>query len=387
MSEEVKQAASQPAETQSSDESKGNVSMQQATNMLLRSIKERVAAEEKPAEQKTDSGDSVTEVAQGDAEAEPEQSQETMEEVDTAKGDDSTQAEESSTDDSSESDVLSKFESLPQEVKDALKAELEARDKRMQEKIGKRIGKEVGKKKALEEALEATRRELEELKTKPAEKEVVVAPPPNPNDPLSDVLDEGTLDKRVMEAKQAKRWAEAQLDRDDFDDAPPEVNGKQLSKSEVKAILRNSAILIEDHVPIKQQQLKKMAEAKAKARSEFQWWNEPQSAQYQMAKAIIRERPYLATDPEGDIIISQIVEGRMATEARKKAATEKKATATKTVAKAPSDQVATSAVGSFMSRESGEKAAQRKAEEDRQALKKKGNMSERDAIRFLFRKP
>lgn len=383
MSDEVNKAASQPVVTpQTSDEKtgKGNMSMQQATNMLLRSITERVEAEAKPAEQKPDSGDQVAKEAETPV---TEQTQET----ETATGDDSTQAEEEASADSSESDVLSKFESLPQEVKDALKAELEAREKRIQEKIDKRIGKEVGKKKALEEALEATRRELEELRTKPAEKEVVVAPPPNPNDPLADVLDESTLEKRVMEAKTAKRWAEAQLDRDDFDDAPPEVNGKQLSKSEVKAILRNAAILMEDHVPVKQQQLRKMQEAKARARSEFQWWHEPSSAQYQMAKAILRERPYLATDPEGDIIISQIVEGRLAYEARKKGTSEKKAPATKVAPKPPSDQVASPAVGSFISRDSGEKMAQRKAEEDRQALKKKGNMSERDAIRYLFRKP
>ena len=214
----------------------------------------------------------------------------------------------------------------------------------LQDKIDKRIGKEVAKRKTLEDQLAIQREELEKLKAiaaQPQEAPSQAAPTViDPSQPLSHV---GTIEALNAEHKQAKeviRAAEAMLDQFDSGVDSVDYQGTAYSKAQVKQILRNAKVTVEDLIPQRYQFLQGRDGWRARAHEEFPFLKDKTTKEYQLVESARRNYPIIAALPDADYVLGLAVEGIKAVEARKAAAAK---SAPKPAAKAPASQVATSA--------------------------------------------
>ena len=256
----------------------------------------------------------------------------------------------------------------------------------LQEKIDKRIGKEVAKRKTLEDQLAVQREELEKLKAavaQPQEAPSQAAPTViDPSQPLSHV---GTVEALNAEHKQAKeviRAAEAMLDEFDSGTDSVDYQGTSYTKAQVKQILRNAKVTIEDLIPQRYQFLQGRDGWRAKAFEEFPFLKDRTTKEYQMVEQARRNYPIIANLPDADYVLGLAVEGIKAVEARKAAAAK---TAPKPAAKAPASQVATSATSS-RSRVADDTVQRQQVGREVAAIKsQKRNLSTNDVTSILLK--
>lgn len=359
---DINEAASQPAETQTSDGGRGNnVTVDQFAAMLQRG---------KIPETETETGAATsdeTENPQDSAQiAESEQTQPTPEEQPAE-----TQDPEDETAEEGESEVLS-------QDKEALPPEL-------QKAIDKRIGKEVARRKALEDEKKALASELEQLKAAQAQQPeqpqapVVVNTPDQPLAHISTVQD---LQREHQQAKSITQVAEDLLDQ--FEPGVEKVmyGDREYTKAEVKTIYRNAKRTVEEFIPQRHQFLQAKQMWRAKALTDFPFLKDKTSAEYQMAQTAIRNYPWIEGAPDSDYIVGLAVKGQMALEAEKKA----KAAPVKPVAKAPASQVATVATSSSKPRGGENVVLRQKAAKEISAIQSKKNLTTEDYATVLLKR-
>lgn len=198
-------------------------------------------------------------------------------------------------------------------------------DPKIQEKINKRIGREVVKRKALEAEVEQLRKQV---MAPPEEKITSVTVPVPANMPLADVPDLTGLNEVVRQAKAAQRAAEELLDRDDINDGV-QVGDRKYSKAELKGIVRDTRITLEDHVPMREKFLTDQQSARQKTLEEFPYLRNRASPEYMEHQAALKANPWLLAQPNADWIVAVQLRGVKAIEAEKAAAkkpADKKAT-------------------------------------------------------------
>lgn len=203
-------------------------------------------------------------------------------------------------------------------------------DPKLQEIINKRIGKERVKTKAAEGQVAHLQAQIERLQKQigaPAEEKPVMVPVPA-NTPLAQVPDLAALNEVQRQARADWRAAEELLDRDDIAQGV-KVGDRIYSKADLKAIIRDARVTLEDLVPARQQFLTAQAEAKQKTLEQFPYLLDRTSTEYMEHQAALRANPWLMTQPNADWIVAVQLEGTRAlaakAEAAKKPAPEKKA--------------------------------------------------------------
>lgn len=194
-------------------------------------------------------------------------------------------------------------------------------DTKLQEKINKRIGREVAKRKVLEEEVAQLRAQI----SAPEEKVTTVTVPVPANMPLAEVTDLAALQEVQRQAKFMQRTAEELLDRDDINEGV--VYGeRKYSKAELKAIVRDAKVTLEDHVPVRAQFLSDQQTAKQKTLEQFPYLKDRTSAEYMEHQAALRANPWLRSQPNADWIVAVQLKGTkaMAAEAAAKTTVPKK---------------------------------------------------------------
>lgn len=280
------------------------------------------------------------------------------------------------------SDVLSQLSSLDPKTRAMVQQAIEAQRKKDQESVNKRLGKEVWRRKNLESQLQEAQGRLQQApQNQPA------APPPayDSAQPLSDIQDPASLQKRADEAKRAVREANDLLDREDIDWARGLAMGDKVwTRADVREARRNAQIILEDHVPQRAAFFQQRDQVVRAAVEKYPFLKDPESAGYIKAQAIVANPQFawLKTIPNAAEILGGYVEGELAQEARKKTVAPAKPAAL--IRPRPSnDQTVSTAVGAGSERSTSGARQTSAVAAELSRLNAKGNVTGRELRDFL----
>ena len=264
------------------------------------------------------------------------------------------------------------------------------KETRIREKVQKRVDEEVAKRKALEERLANLEASLKKAET---EKANPPTPMPKGTLPLAEYTDLPSLQKYQEQAKEAKRWAEDQLARDDIEEGAV-IGDQTLNKKQVREVLKKAQIALEDHIPARQNFLLTKAQASQQAVQMFPFLGDPSSEDYQAAVQAYRLNPWLQDLPNADFIVGVQVEGLKALKARQASVTKSSKSAEAPApkpkpkivptAKPAGDQTAVSS-GTSTPRIPTASAARNALDAQREKLKQKGAVTASEAAALLQR--
>ena len=354
--ETVETAPSQPADVAPATEAKNdapkksNLSVAQAAQRLLNMEAENAKAQ-RQAEQAAPARDQAPNDSANPDEATAE-SAEPSQQAETPEG----EADVPSQDDSTE-------------------------DAKTEKKIEKRIGKEIAKRRALEAQVAELQAQLTQKVIQPEQPAQPAPAQPLPsNVPLAQIEDFQSLQTLRDQAKEAKRFAQEQLDRDDFE--PVRVGDTVLGRPELKAILRNAEKTLDDDIPARAQFLTQKQEAQKLAHQMFPYLKNKETPEYVLAQQALSQMPWMRNLPNADWIIGVQIEGLKALEAKQKAKPESKPKPAMS-SKPPASQSVVSSAGGDVRAPSATKAANQ-IEALRMQLSKKGGVTANEAAAFLL---
>ena len=355
--ENAESASSQPAEVSNTEAKndapkKSNLSVAQAAQRLL-NIESENAKSQRQTEQTAPTQESASNPSVNPDEASAE-SAEPSQEVETSDG---------------EADVPS------QDITPEL-----------QKKIDKRIGKEVAKRKALESRLAQLESQMGEKNSSPATEQTAQKPAPAQmpaNVPLAQIDDFQALASLQQQAKEAKRFAQDQLDRDDFE--PIQIGDTVLGRSELKAILRNAEKTLDDDIPARTQFLTQKQQSQQVAHQMFPYLKDKSAPEYVLAQQALSQMPWMKNLPNADWIIGVQIEGLRSLDAKQKAAKTDNKPKTAMSNRPPSSQSVVSSNGGDVRMPSAAKSANQ-IEAMRSQLSKKGGVTANEAAAFLLAK-
>ena len=353
--EATSQPVSAPAQETRSDEPKtANLSVAQAAARLLNMEAERAEARQAQAEQ-------IDQTSVGDAEPNSEVTEATEPESAEAESPEAQQAEEPKTE-----EVPSQDEKLPENVK---------------KRIEKRVKEEIYRRKQAEAQLNELKLQVQAAQqNKPAET-APIAPLPQGVTPLAQIEDVNGLTALRQQAIEAKRFAQEQLDRDDFE--PVRVGETVLDRRALKTIIRNAEKTLEDDIPQRASFLQQRAQAQQLAFEKFPFLKDKSTPEYVAAQQAYMQMPWLKNLPNADWIIGVQIEGLKAMQAREKKGGAKAAKPSVPFStKPPSGQSVVSSNGEART-PSGQRAAQT-LEQMRQQMSKSGGVSANQAAQFLL---
>ena len=355
--ETVESASSQPAEVSNTEAKsdapkKSNLSVAQAAQRLL-NIESENAKAQRPTEQTAETPAQASDNSVNPDEATAE-SAEPSQEAETPEG---------------EADVPS------QDITPEL-----------QKKIDKRIGKEVAKRKALESRLAQLEAQIgQQTSSQSAEQPAQKAAPAQmpANVPLAQIDDFQSLSSLQQQAKEAKRFAQDQLDRDDFE--PIQIGDTVLGRSELKAILRNAEKTLDDDIPARSQFLTQKQQSQQVAHQMFPYLKDKNAPEYVLAQQALSQMPWMKNLPNADWIIGVQIEGLRSLEAKQKSAKTDGKPKTAMSNRPPSSQSVVSSNGGDVRMPSAAKSANQ-LEALRSQLSKKGGITAHEAAAFLLAK-
>lgn len=252
----------------------------------------------------------------------------------------------------------------------------------IQESINKRIGKEIAKREALEQKLADLEKKFSE---KPLEVPTPAAEPTTAN-PLADVADLASLEKRLSTARETKLWCQEQLDREDIDQGV-KVGERSYTKQELKTALRNVERMLDIHIPERARYLNARANSAKAAVDTFEWLKDTESDQYK-AFVKVAQDPALgfAAAPNGIYAAAAAVEGQNAVQLRKAIAKDHQGTKPVERKAPPQSQLAGSGASVPPAREPGSSRAVAALAQEMEGMKKGHGVKVRDVTAFLARR-
>lgn len=260
-----------------------------------------------------------------------------------------------------------------------------------QEIFNKRLGKEIDKRRIAEEERETLRQQLANAKLAPDPTTQPIVPLPQGAPPLANIHDMQGLVALQQQAKEAVRWGEEQLDREDFDSNPPVDPASQqpFTKAQIKAAMRNAKLTMEDHIPQRAQFLTARQNFLQQAYEAFPYLKDKSSPEYQEVQTAYRTYPWLHSLPNAEFILGVQMEGMRVLEARQAAAKAKangtQPVAPKSTVKPLGSQAATSSSSTAV-RVPGNTATRQAITAEKEKLTAKGGVTGKDYAAFLSRK-
>jgi hypothetical protein len=213
--------------------------------------------------------------------------------------------------------------------------------------VKKRIDKLVAKRKEIEEQLKAKEAEIESLKA--AKPEVADAPvAPLPTNPYLHLDNQSAVESEIQQARRVRRWCEENPDGATV--AGPDGKEVDYSAEQIRAIKLNAIDALEEHLPRQLNYVQNKSKLDPIAESEYSWWKNKASREYQQAQNMLKNFPELRRFPDYKIVIGDYIRGSM--ERENNYAKQKQATTGKTVVKkAPSQPIKPSAAPVQMSKQ------------------------------------
>jgi hypothetical protein len=272
-----------------------------------------------------------------------------------------------------------KVEQAEAKLDDALSQEASKEDPKTQDKLQRRIAELVKER-------NQAQAEAERLKADYARKASQLPPPaPTPDNPLANIEDLAGLTKERDTARDVKKWARAQLDRDDIAQGVTE-GGRTYRKEEIKAILRNTEEMLEETIPARARFLDQRAKVEQNAIATFPWLKDSASPEFARYQQYVRD-PIIAKQANAPWIAALIIQGdRALRESIASTSTGAKAVEKGSAKeRAPASQVASGA-SPGPAREPSGTAAMKQLTQAVERLKGKGNVSVKDVAKFFAQK-
>ncbi len=269
---------------------------------------------------------------------------------------------------------------VPAESEDALSHEKPNLDPELKKWVSEKISERVRKKNEQLAALQAEVNSLklaQQAKAQEQPETPTIVPLPEGAPPLANIQSADQLQTLAKQAKEAMRWAETQLDNDVGEVM---LGNQTLGKADLKAIIRNAKLTLEDQIPQRQQFLNAREQARKTAFEMFPYLKDPSSPEYVQAQAA---RQHLSRafqhEPNFDFIVGVQIEGLKAIKAKQEALAKKNGKAVVTTAKPPASQSVVGSNGSTGRVSVATKQAQ-ETQGLRQFLSKKGGVTAAEAI-------
>lgn len=362
MPNETVPAPSQPAEAQpapeaSSDAKKSNLTVAQAAQRLLNMEAENAKAQATQAEQ----------TAPAETPVETTASPETALPDSAVEGDAEPEAK-------AEGEAEPENDVHSQDISPELK-----------KKIDKRIGKEVAKRKALEAKVNELTLAMQQAQAQQAQTPtppVPIVPLPQGTVPLAQIDNVAELGKLHQQAKEAKRFAQEQLDNDNFE--PFKLGETVVDRAALKAIIRNADKTLEDDIPARANFLQAKNQAQQAAFEKFPFLKDKSAPEYVQAQQAYLAMPWLKNLPNSDWIIGVQIEGLKALEAKEKSKAKSAAKPSVPMSKTPpAAQALVSSTGSDSRSASSSKTATQ-LEAMRNQMSKSGGVTANQAAQYLL---
>ena len=191
--------------------------------------------------------------------------------------------------DEAKADVLSQVD-----LDDMSEEELQELSSKLGSRAVKRFGELTAKRKAAEERIQALESQLQKKAKKPVSVSDI------DQNPYKDLKNIKEIQEKSKEIKDAIEWAENVLfESDDYsaNDAVTEMEGKSVTKKEVRNILRNARKAQKRYIPQKIQDLQNKAQGQKmqkglqeKIRQEIPWTEEKDNATNQRYQAMLNDK-------------------------------------------------------------------------------------------------
>lgn len=281
-------------------------------------------------------------------------------------------------------DVHSHLSKLDPATRLLLQQAIEEDRRRNQEKIDKRIGKFKAKTAAAEQATREAQLQTQTLAAQIRQPQAPQASPAfDANQPLGEIQDHATLQKRAQDAKETVRFVNDVLDSDGIENGV-EIAGKLWSKADLKAARRNAQITLEDHVPQRAAFLQNRDTSVKQAIEKFPFLKDTEHPGHKIAQDIVSSPKYawLKTVPDAAELLGDLVEGKLA-QAAKKAPVKPAAPIRQ---RPSSDQTVTTSVGGGSERVANGSRGLNALAAELARLNEKGNVSGGEVRDYLKRK-
>lgn len=315
-------------------------------------------------------------------------SPESVAKVEKSAGETASTSEPAETKTASETPAETKVESAEKKVEEveakldeALSQEASKENPKTLEKLQRRIAELVNER-------NQAQAEAERIKADTARKAAQLPPPtPTPDNPLAHIEDLPALQKEKDAAREVKKWARSQLDREQFPTEGVSDGTRSYSKEQVKGILRNTEEMLEETIPSRARFIAERAQVEKNAMDTFPWLKDPTSPEQARYQQYVRD-PIIAKQANAPWIAALIIQGDRAL--RDSIAADNKGTKAveKTVPvkeKPPASQTAGGA-SPGPGREATGTAAMARLNESVQRLKGKGNVSVKDVSKYFAQK-
>jgi len=182
--------------------------------------------------------------------------------------------------------------------------------------VQKRIDKLTAKRKQAEEEVSNLRKELEALKQTVTESqqasEQSAKSVTDADNPFSSLKSKAEVDKETEQA----RWLRYKCMEN------PEgfsLGESHYGPDDVKRMLVNSTKAIEEHLPKQLARINTEEQIRPIAESNYPWWKNPSSKEYNMAQQMLKTAPQLRNFPDWQIFIGDAIRGMQAREGQAKA--------------------------------------------------------------------
>lgn len=189
-----------------------------------------------------------------------------------------------------EADVLSQLD-----IENLSEGEIKTLSSKLNSRAVARYGELTAKRKAAEERMEKLEQQLESLKSEKSEKVPVVK-----DNPLKEIQDPAKLQQEASNAQEVVDWAEDLLyEHGDYgpDDVIATVDGRDLTKAQVRKTMRHSQNMLRKFIPAQMQELQKKDTAikargafEEKAKEELAWMKNQNSEVYKKYNSMINDR-------------------------------------------------------------------------------------------------
>ncbi len=196
---------------------------------------------------------------------------------------------EPESEDEAKADVLSQVD-----LDDMTEGELQELSQKLGSRAVKRFGELTAKRKAAEERIQALESQLQKKAKKPVSVSDI------DQNPYKDLKNIKEIQEKSKEIKDAIEWAENVLfESDDYsaNDTVTEMEGKSVTKKEVRNILKNARTAQKRYIPQKIQDLQNKAQGQKmqkgldeKIRQEIPWTEEKDNATNQRYQAMLNDQ-------------------------------------------------------------------------------------------------
>lgn len=174
----------------------------------------------------------------------------------------------------------------------------------------KRIDKLTFLRKQAEEQVEKLTEEVESYKAKLTEIESATeAPRPTEENPFADLTEEANIKSEYENARDLKYKCEE--NPEGF-----QIGDKFYDASEVRQMRLNAMKAMELHLPKQLQFVRAKSEFDKAALEQYPWYNKPDSAEYKMAKEVMKNFKHFKNYPDYRLFVGDYVQGFMARTAK-----------------------------------------------------------------------